>query len=735
MRKNATRWAAIVAVTLALSVGLGGLVRADEAGDEQSVALFQEGITYFQTGEYVKAREAFDKVLATNPGMQAALRMRQSVELGVLFEMAQKDQLGAQAEQLLDIITRGAREARREVTDPDKLVAGLQSGDTKEYTDALLALSMHGPYAVPYLIPLLEDETPENQHMVTRTLALLCDMHRDACLPLIQVLRGSDPPLLKTRVASVLGVIGDTRALPALMAVQEDETSDETVRMSALAAAQSVTGKMIMDLGSATGQYVEQALAYLYEDAAVVGYTYGTGSDIWRWRGDAESPGERLANEVVPAYLYYQMMAAEAALEGLALAPGDPVLQAILGASLTRQLALCERLKEGQPEAAARVQELATQLPVVLRTLGAPAMAGALRLTLAAPDAEASLYLVRNLAAVLAVEPPPRDEGVIDGLVRALDSDSSEVRYNAALALVRSCPCGGCEPTDEIMRVVSVSLRLLVEHKGLVLIPDFQVRNTLIGLLREAGLDAVPTPADQVSIQSVLALEPSINVVFLSAELPPEVFGAALELVRNDPRTKSAPVCVVFGRQGGPADATMLEGIEQELSGDDLRTDTVLPIVQKALAEAVVPFGEAEQAMVLKAAAAVAELVPSQTRYPLDMVEASLAKVVQGYGDEVSAAAIAALAAVGTGTSVEPLAAVVAGEASTELKVAACRALNAVMRRTGVGASEGVVATLEAALAAEEQSLREAACEALNAAGLAPERLVELVRTAGLGRQ
>ncbi|MCK4375694.1 MAG: HEAT repeat domain-containing protein, partial [Candidatus Brocadiae bacterium] len=120
---------------------------------------------------------------------------------------------------------------------------------------------------------------------------------------------------------------------------------------------------------------------------------------------------------------------------------------------------------------------------------------------------------------------------------------------------------------------------------------------------------------------------------------------------------------------------------------------------------------------------------------PFGDVELPLIKALTGYSEEVASAAVGSLAAFGSGQSVDPLSRLVAGAGSEQLRVAACRAAAAVLKRTAGGASEEAVAVLTEALAGDVQALKEAAAEALSAAGLSADDVLLLLRTEGLGEQ
>jgi HEAT repeat protein len=736
-------------VAVAFSLGLAAQVRAGEAEDKAVLDAFQKGVTSYQTGEYAQARASFDQVLAAKPGLQVALKMRDMAELGEFVKMKENPQLAEAADKILDLMTRAVRQRKRTVENADQLLKELQSPELTVYGKARAELVGHGPYAVPYVVGLLSLKEAQSQTVVARTVSLLVDLQRDACLPLIRVLRCTDDPLVQTRVADVLGQIGDVRALPALMAASEGPGSSAQLKDAVAGAVKAISGKEPAELGTATEQYVRLGNAYFNADTAVVGYTWGLTADVWQWNPAGADMAQKVVYEEVPNYLYFQRMAAEVALEGLSAAPGSADLRAVLAAALVRQMALCEYFKvadvgldgeqlaaEVKAEAAKRAADFEVQVPVALRLLAAPVLGQALEMTLAANDGRAALYLARTLGDKLASSGPGAlDESTGAAVVAALDCGDKDVRYNAAIALVTADPSGTRVPAQQVMDVMSAALKAASDRNVLVIMDNFQMRNKLVKVLRAEGVATTECGALEPFIESALSLEPSVDAVFLTAGIPAARFERVTSLLKNDARTKAAPLYVIaMPAKDGP-NLQEYTGMAALLSTDDLRTEKIQPIVQgKILAESRSIFTEQEEALVLKAVTAVSRVDPLTTQYALGLLEPSLIKALTGYTEQVSLGAVASLAAFGGEASVRPLADLVAGKGSLDLRLAACRAAGAVLKRTGTPASPEVLSVLKAALTGSEQPLREAAAGALSGAGLSDEDLVSLVRKDALGR-
>ncbi|MFO8006188.1 MAG: hypothetical protein R6V05_00470, partial [Candidatus Brocadiia bacterium] len=722
------RWVVALAVAALLSASVA---RAGEAEDVRALQLFEQAITAYQTGEYEQAREAFDELLTLEPSMRAALQMRDQAELGVLFQMKERDELAEQVERIMEMMMRAVREQRKPVRNPDDLIASFTSDKAAVYGKARVNLRGYGPYAVPYLVPLLEMEEVDQQEVVGRTFSLLADLQRDACLPLIEVLRNSRDSLVRTRVAAVLGHLGDVRAVPALMAAWESPDSAAPVAEAAAGALKNIADKTPEELGSAVEQYVELGKAYFREDAPRVGYTFGVSADIWKWNADGETMPEKLVYETIPNYLYYQRMAEETALDGLALAPGNTDLQALLGGAVVRQLALCETYSSeevmfgGEPiseetrqDAARRAEAFSVQAPVLLSLLQTPVAARALSMTLDARDPAASLYLVKAVRGKLNASTGMPSEATVAALLKGLRSGMKDVRYNASITLMHACPGGDCGEPQVVTDVMAAALNVAASRHALILVDDFQTRNTLTSLLRGMGLATIETKVNEGSIQAALAMQPSVDIVFISAGAPELLFARVVELLQTDPRTKGLPIYAIVGPEGPVADVAGSEAVTEILTADDIRPAKLQPIVeQEVLAKSRSAFTEEEEMLVLKAVQAVSAVDPARTEYPMGQLEPALIKALRGYRDEVTLAAVDALAAVGSEQCLLPLARIVRQGSTSEMKADACYTAAAVMKRTGAGAPDQLRSALDDTLAGDEQALREAAAEALGVAG------------------
>ncbi|MCD6417106.1 MAG: HEAT repeat domain-containing protein [Planctomycetes bacterium] len=741
MLTRASRGIAAVVVAAFLSVAIAGVVSADATSDTEILKLFEDGVQYYQTGEFEKAREAFDELLLKKPGLHVALEMRNRVELAVFFKMKSEKEVGDQADKVLRLMMRAVRESRRTEGKPEELVKDFTSGTVEAYGIARAALKGYGPYAVPCLVPLLKAQEAGKQHIAGRALSLLGVLQRDACLPVTVALREVDDPLIRVRLAGVLQQLDDWRAVAALKALWEDKEAPQTVHDAAAEALESIVGKPVEEIPSAVESYIELAKAYLFEETGRVGYTYGMSADVWRWDPAGASLDKEITYETVPAYLYCQKMAAQTAAHGLELDPANQELQAILASGLVRQMALCEHFKsakrlfggielsdEQHQDAARRAEELSISVPVTLRLMDSAVVSRALELTLKADDAPASLYLVRLLGQRRGANPRVLGPATMQALDKALRSGDKNVRYEAAVLIVRACPGGACCSPADVINVMSAALGVATRRNALVLIDDFQLRNTLGDVLRQIGISPVETRVDEGPIEACLSIEPSIDVIFLSAGVPDVLFKSILSLLEKDVRTKGLPVYVVVGPEGAEARIAEYEGYEAILNAHDIRIQKLEPILQeKVLSKSQSPFTEEEETLVLKALAAVNEVDPQATNYDLGKLQSPLIQALYGYSDEVTIGVIRALGTFGAPEVLEPLRAIAASERAKPLRIASCNAMASIMTGAAAPASDKVLQTLDSLLQGDDQDLRIAAAEALSAAGLEAAELMERI--------
>jgi len=702
----------------------GPALAAERPVDEKAMALFAKGIRHYEAGDFEKARQVLDEFIARNPGSKTALAVREKVEIDLLLDMQDEEKLAPTAEKLLAMMNRAARRMRREIPDLEKLLTDFQSPNENTYLTARVQMIGHGPYAVPHLLGFLTTQKAENQRVVARTIMTLRSMPREVCLPLIATLE-TDQTLLKTRVASILGQIGDRRALPALAAISQDPNATAPLVEAAVEAIHNIMPDSGGELAPAARLYEELVQKYLQQDPVAVGYVFGEEADIWAWNPAAPELADKLTCEIVPAYVYYQRQGAECALNGLALAPESPELKSLLVALMCRQLALAQAHAAGaDSQEAARLADLTERVPMLCHVVDSSVAGGALLHTLSVGDGAASLTLVK----VIGAKAGAQSGTAADALTAALRSTDKDVRYRASIEIVKLSPSGTIGDPELTMQVMSAALKYAATKTALVAVNDLQLRNELSAALDDQGLASIGCSADVGGVRYALSVEPAVDVVFLDGNVPENIFRAAYNKLKADARTGGAPLSVIVNPSKQAAKLSDYVGITRVLSPDHVRAQALEPLLRTALAEPHTGLGEQKADVILLAAQVLQQVDPETTKYPLAMLEPSLIGALRGYGEPVAMAATTDLARFGSEASLAPLGALLADTGlSVELKAAACRAIAVTAQRTGAVPGAGTVDALRRALGSDEPAIRQAAAEALGVAGLSPDEILELV--------
>ena len=735
MRDKAYRFRLSLVLALVGILGVAFTVRAAEAAqptDPEVLALFQKGIEHYESEELGEARDAFEQILAMKPSSRVALEMRNKAEIGLFVRMQtqEEDQEFAEAAgNLLQMMTAAARHEKREIADVQTLLANYRSVELRTHLEARERLIGHGQYAVPYLLEFLTTQGPENQSTVARAIATLTAMDRDACVPLITALATKDD-VLKTRVAGVLGQLGDARAVPSLVALLEDPAAPQPVAETAGDALKNITGQDPGQLSPALEQYKDVITKYLGEDTTSVGYIFGEWAPIWRWNAAGEQLHERLTYELVPRHLYYQRAGAELALEALKLTPEDADLKSLLVALLSRQVKSVRFAAEGwfgeevQADAEKRLADLEERQSVIGHLCDSDVVGQALKRVLALRDAEAALILVKLLGGKAGAE---SGEGA-EALLAALEALDKDVRYHASIQIVKRSPSGNMGEAVKVMEILSAALKYAAGKNALLVFNDFQLRNRLSAVVHDHEFRTTECVATTGSISEYLNLQPGVDIVFLTGDLSEELFGEVMEKLKTDARTKAVPLYVVIDAERSTVDLSQYEGIRGVLSPLEVRAAKLAPLFEDAVSQRVTPAAAERGSVVLLAAHALQGVDPTTTQYPLAMLEPALVAALRGYDEPVQMAAVQNLAGFGSAQALARLAELAADEAvSDELKASACHAIAAVAKRTGEKLPPNIVEVLKGALKSDVQTVKDAAAEALGVSGLASDDLEDVL--------
>jgi HEAT repeat protein len=748
--RSRTLLLSLVLVLVTGIMGPGLLAQQDRRSE--MLEHFKRGVDLYERGRYEEAAVQFDALLRMKPDMAVAMEMRKSVSLAMLIKMQREGKLEKPVQRILDIVTSATRAQLRNTEAIEKVIPDFESPEFEKHAKASYLLTFHGQYAIPCLLPYLAEPEKDRElpkDITTRALLTVYRMNPSACLPLIEVLKSEDPDL-RARAAVSLGYLKDPRAIAALQARAEDEGEIESVKDFATEAIRKITDQEPGDVPPAPQCYYNLALDYLHDKGETVGYIYEDVYDIWTWNADAETLKDKLVDVPVPSYLAFLKLAENNCIEGLRIQPDHAELNRLLVNVYYRQLAEVRRLAEmaDQPDfggldilkshiedAKKRLGELSWRVQVVARSAGPELLSAALQFALDEADAPGALLLIAALQDELVPTVGSAGPGTPAGsLINALEFGDKLVRYEAALALLRRGPgaeFGGAEPA---MKVMATMLRSAAARNALLVVDDLQTRNKLARELRELGLSTVESSADMGRINNSLLLQPVVDVVFVTANLPGPTFAPVLKNLKADPRTMHAPVFLVLdterAEKSGSVDPKAQEGIAGVIEAELIVQEYLKKMVLKPLADAPASdAAKAQDAFIKKGLEAIVPIDPLQTGYELaKYLEESVAKVTVGSSEEVKLLAIRALAGFGTKNSVRAVVGVVKAEETEAVRAAALKALGAIHHRAALEPDADTLEAVTAALKDASETVRVAAAEAYGLMNVPADKRLQVIQ-------
>lgn len=325
-----------------------------------------------------------------------------------------------------------------------------------------------------------------------------------------------------------------------------------------------------------------------------------------------------------------------------------------------------------------------------------------------------------------AAPPAPADSCASCSAVRrALDFGDAVVRYEAALTLIKAGPGGEFGETDKTMKIVSTMLAATSTKTALLILDDLQVRNKLSSELRKLNVNTVESTADIGRISNTLLLQPAVDIVFLTANLPPSMFDPILTDLKRDGRTKNLPIVLILdkdaAKDGQVVDTTRQEGVARVLTSDVLvgkyleKTIVSTYLSEKPKSE----VAKANEKYIVKACEVIVKVDPINTKYELaKYLESPLIKAVRGHSDEVKLLAIEALARFGTEDSLLPLRTVISSDDAGPVRGAALKAFGRICCRAHHKMTEAELKAVRECLNDKGADVRMAAGEALGLMGI-----------------
>jgi HEAT repeat protein len=513
---------------LLLLVGIVIPVLGTDVSAQENQALFEEGRQLYLRGEREAALAKFRQVLASNPGHEDAMWMRDQLSWRTWGEMLKDGEGRAVASRILELATLADRAMVADEAAIRGLVAELRSPDFGVRSRARRTLAgIHGAHAVPYLVPALGDAGDDDFRVeAAYTLKL---MGKQAVLPLMEALR-SDNALLVANACSVLGGIGDRRALPALAAAAEGADSS-VARDRALEAIEAVGGRMP---GSVSQLFADLALAYAGGDPSVLADMSGT-KRVWSWTGD------NVAAVEVPSFLQPLLLAEHFAATSVSLDSSNLEGWKVLTRSWIAQGAAVDARMSGGADDTATLAAALSRTATLASGAGPEVLDAVLAQAIQDGDVAVASRASEHLGAILA------DSGHdVPSLHQALGHPAKLVRFSAAIALGHIHGRGGFPGAEQVGAEL---LRVLAEpglRSVLVISGSDELRNTLLATLGRAGegLFAVGAKSGLDGLARAKSFPPA-DAIVCDSRLTDITTDKVLAELAGDYRTAEIPVLIL----------------------------------------------------------------------------------------------------------------------------------------------------------------------------------------------
>ncbi len=479
-----------------------------------------------RTGQSKKAVPYLDRFAKGQVDDATLVEIRDKYGAGSILRLADDPATNKYAQPLVERLMAAVSRFALEPERMSRAVAEL-TGTAEEQSYAVAQLNEAGPYAVPALVEALENPqlTPEKRALLVHNMGRL---DRSAVPALLPVLDCSDPRLAAA-AATVLGAIGDPRAVAFLTFPASASQFPPAVREAAQAAIGRLTGRSFVVQPHSPAQVLTQA-AWSYHRHQVEFPSEPIA--VWVWDKDRKVPVPRPMKRA-EAEAYFGLRLANEAVQ---LQPLDLDASAAL-VSLSLQTAI-DRVgfnafpTQDQTTFATAVKAGPTVLTEVLRKAIADR-----KDELAAAAATALGQATDPSALPLTGHPHP--------LVEALSAPGPRVQFAAARALVQLAPT---RPFPGSSRVVPTLARFATAQKlpRAVIIDGNPNRGSqLAGSLKGMGYETVLETAGN---QGFRAAAESADVELVAVSYV-QTHGAwnLIDILTNfssDARTANLPVYI-----------------------------------------------------------------------------------------------------------------------------------------------------------------------------------------------
>lgn len=714
------------------AVGEGVEVPA-KAGAED---LFKDFLHYAKLGRFTTA-DAFARALLAHPDAtpSAVLQMADKDRLSIqtLQILVKNSTVGENAARVLELIEKGQTEQRR---DGERIRANVErlGGDPQQEYDATRHLAQSGEYAIPWMVATLLDDS--KKPLWPRINTALPKIGKGAVNPLVVALEVGNESV-RLDVISALGEIGYPQAVPYLRKLVARDDMPARTKAAASAAVlriESITGRTFA--ASAPDEFYGLADQYYDEAAAVRADPRLDEANVWYW----DTGRQTLKAVPVPTRIFGSVMAMRCCEESLRLQPDLTGAIALwLASNIRREGRLGLNVESGSPDETGVAD--ATRPANFPRALYFTQSAGpryahlVLERAVGDNDASVALGAIEALRVTAGESSLIGTEDYKQPLVQALQFPDVVVRIRAALALGAALPHSQFADSHLVVPVLGNALAQTGRRKMLVVDPDQQNLNRIMGELRDGQTDVIGEANFNKALSRARQEFENVTAVVTSTDIRDPDLTAALGQLRGEFAFSKTPVVVLTK----PADRLLSDQAVEGSEYTSAITATATGAeVNERLIEIAARTGQTPldrdlaASLALQAAETLRQIaVHGRTVYDFAAAEPALIAALASPDERLQATCASVLALAASDTAQRSIAHVALDANNTRtLRVSAFGSLSESARNHGNLLEDEQVAQL-VALARDDADLviRTAASQALGAVNLATNKASDIIRS------
>ena len=494
--------------------------------------LFEATLLMADVARFDLAALYLDKLLEESPDDDVLMALRDKYGTSAFLKLANVGVLKAQALKLLDLSNAAANRRAGDAARIARLIDALE-GDPEARAEAQAELKALGPYAVPALLGVLQNEADPERHE-SATMAILS--MGDAAVPQLLGALDATREALRVQAITMLGVLRSSEALPFLWYPATSPDVAPAVRGAARQALERILKVTGPDVDRIATEGAAAELTRAARDCFRLQRAWKTGDSgnvtLWIW----DATRATLVPLLLPPDVASDLTGLRLAREALALAPNERA---------TQVLYLCLALAND-------IRKTGFDKPI--RT--GPGTAHDLALSVGsevALDVLAAAFDATRPAVAVAALRIFSQVGTLDQLnfsgsrrsavTAALDYPDQRVQFAAAVAILQIDPKA---PFRGAPRVVEILKRALgSEARAQAVVGEVSAsRGALVGgFLRDLGYDPVVVTSGRDAFQAA-ADRSNVELVVLHPQIIRWALSETMANLRADARTKNIPIVI-----------------------------------------------------------------------------------------------------------------------------------------------------------------------------------------------